>query len=208
MQLIDVRLPTPRPDELRAFYVETLGLHHLPLVFERGESATAHFAFNIPENQLAQGKAWLAERVDLVTREGRDEFHSESWNSDCVYFHDPDGNVGELIARHNLINASDGPFGPDSLLELSEVGLPVRDVRRAVDFLESELGLALYESDGEPPFAAVGDEHGLFIVVSEERPWSLGGLPRIAPLRVTLVGDRRQELRLPETPYSLTIVPA
>lgn len=113
-----------------------------------------------------------------------------------------------MIARHNLINASDVPFGPDSLLELSEVGLPVPDVRRAVEFLESELGLTLYSGDREPPFAAVGDEHGLFIVVSEERPWSHGGLPRIAPLRVTLVGDRRQELRLPETPYSLTFVPA
>src|SRR6266571_7594606 len=121
MRLLEFKVPTPRPDELRAFYVETLGVHHLPLVFERGESAIAHFAFNIPENQFPAGKAWLAERVELWTDNGRDEFYSESWNAHVVYFHDPDGNVGELIARHNLNNASDVPFGADSLLELSEV---------------------------------------------------------------------------------------
>src|SRR4026207_2022891 len=48
-----------------------------------------HFAFNIPKNQFHAAKSWISERVPLLHEEsGKDEFHSESWNSDSVYFKD------------------------------------------------------------------------------------------------------------------------
>ena len=34
-----------------------------------------HFAFNIPENQFAEAKAWLMARVSLMTHGARDEIH-------------------------------------------------------------------------------------------------------------------------------------
>jgi catechol-2,3-dioxygenase len=207
MRLLELRLQTPYPDELRAFYTDTLELRRLPLAFEPGDRVTAHFAFNIPENQLAGGKRWLAERVELVSSDGVDEFEFEAWNAHAVYFRDPAGNIGELIARHNLPNASSTPFGPDSLLELSEVGLPVPDVASAVEFLERELVLALYDGN-RSTFAAVGDEHGLFIVVREGRPWfTTDDAAQISPLHVTLCGERELELNVPGTPHTLTVVP-
>jgi catechol-2,3-dioxygenase len=195
---------------LRAFYGDTLGLPLLKADDERlelhvgrsllrfvrapeGWAGRYHFAFNIPENQIAAGRAWLAERVALIADSaGSDTFPSESWNSDQIYFYDSAGNIGELIARHSLPNASDAPFGPSSLLSVSEIGLVVEDVQAAVARFEAELGLGVY-SDSSASFAPLGDEHGLLILVPPGRIWfpETGVAAAPAPVRASLrVGDR------------------
>src|SRR5439155_2935079 len=108
------------------------------------------------------------------------------WHAHSVYFLDAAENVLELIARHDLPNASDEPFGPASLLEVSEVGLPVRDVDEAVAFIERELRQPLFSGDREH-FAALGDHRGLFILVPLGRPWFPTDKPTaLAPLAVTI----------------------
>src|SRR5262249_11124640 len=124
-----------------------------------------HFAFDIPENQIAAAREWL--HVPLIkANDGRDEFFSENWNADNIYFYDPAGNILELIARHTLPNASTEPFSEKSLLNISEIGVATADVRA---FTESS-GLPHYGSS-VAEFAPMGDEHGLLIVVKIGRIW-------------------------------------
>jgi len=83
---------------------------------------------------------------------------------------DPAGNILELIARHTMDIAVDRPFDPKrDLLGISEMGLPTKDVPRAVDELEA-LGIPTYKRR-DPVFNPVGDEEGIFIVVSPGRRW-------------------------------------
>jgi len=161
---------------------------------ESNEAAIYHFAFNIPENQFAEARAWLTQRVPLVLGpDGEDLFTFESWNSHAIYFYDAAGNIVEFIARHDLPNSSNQPFGPASLLSVSEIGWVVADVRAAVDTLQNDLGLSVYANSLSDEFAAVGDPNGLFIVVKQERPWFpdtrhiLSAKP--APIHATLLQD-------------------
>lgn len=219
VRVLELTLPTAAIDEQRAFYGETLGLPIMAeaddqvaiqlgatrLAFRRtADSASPyHFAANVPENRLPDAKRWAAERAELISHDGSDEFDFSAWNAHSVYFLDPDENVVELIARHDLPNARDGPFGPGSLLEVSEVGLPVHEVGEAVSFLEREVGQPLFSGDREH-FAAVGDQRGLFIVVPAGRPWFPTELPTApSPLTVVTAGDRDAEHELPGLPYRI-----
>ena len=135
-----------------------------------------HFAFNIPENQLQDAKRWLAPRVKLIEKDGKDEFSLENWNAHALYFLDPVGNIVEFVARHNLKNASTKPFSSKSLLCVSEIGYPAEDVRLFSDAVKAELNLKLWRGDGRK-FAAVGDENGLVIIVPIGRPWFPTDIP-------------------------------
>lgn len=131
-----------------------------------------HIAFNIPENQIEAAKAWLENRkVPLISADGQDIFHFEDWDAHSIYFKDPTGNILEFIARHTLDNASDKPFGADSILCVSEFGIVVDDVPDAVNKIVSVLELSVYKNSSSDTFAAMGDENGLFILVKRGRMW-------------------------------------
>jgi catechol-2,3-dioxygenase len=211
MQLSHLELNANNLSAQRDFYTQTLGL---PLVSAASNAFTVqagetqltfaeaarqhiyHFAFNIPANQLDLAHAWAKERMKLwVTESGQDVFHSEQWNTHTFYFRDPAGNIGELIARHDLPNQSDQPFGPGSLLGVSEIGLPTNDVRVTVARLTRELGVGIYDGEGDTDFAAVGDEQGLFIVVIRGRCWygSSDAPAEILPLKLQLASGHAIE---------------
>ena len=84
------------------------------------------------------------------------------WLARSAYYYDSAGNIIELIARERVP-------GDELLIEVSEVGLPVADVGAAVDFLETELGVPHFS--GDQNFSAVGDDHGLFILVPGRAAW-------------------------------------
>jgi catechol-2,3-dioxygenase len=88
---------------------------------------------------------------------------------------------------------------------VSEVGVPVADVGAAVEFLETELGLPHFSGDRES-FSAVGDDHGLFIVVPVGREWLFTDVPASdAPVRVTIEGTEARELRLPGSAHVIEV---
>jgi len=142
------------------------------LVFSEvpGSKATYHFAYDIPRNQVGEAHTWLARRTSPLSRNGNEVFQFESWNAEAMYFVDPAGNIGEFIARKSVANDSSKPFGPESLLAVSELGIPVPDVSIAVAVLRSSIGWKSYREPA-PDFAAVGRESGLLILAREGRPW-------------------------------------
>jgi hypothetical protein len=146
-----------------------------------------HFAFNIPENQFRAAKEWISSRVPLLRDEtGKDEFESESWNSDSVYFKDPAGNVLEFIARYNLKNAVNGDFNSKQILQVSEIGLPSEDVLGFANELCTRLNLSVFKQQPNESFTPVGDDNGLFILPIKDRIWiPNSGVPaKLLPVKV------------------------
>lgn len=196
-----VEMQTPALEEMRDFYVNTLGL---TLVQEQstsfsvqvGESSLTfkksnpngqpkyHFAFNIPENQIDEALRWITPKVQIILSQGQEIVYFESWNADSIYFYDPAGNIVELIARHNLNNSANEAFSPASLLCVSEIGLPVPDVEEALLKL-SRVGIIPWQ-DSNSQFAAVGDERGLIIAVKQGRVWFMSDQEEAYPHPLTI----------------------
>lgn len=188
MRILELQLVTTALPQQRDFYAGVFGFPALraapdTLVLQAGSSRLTftatdslagvyHFAFNIPENQFSAAKQWISRHVPLIAlSSGADEFYSESWDAHMLYFYDPAGNIVELIARHTLPQTSDAPFAGSSVLDISEIGVAAEDVPARVAEIHARTGAAEYHGPGRDTFTAVGDEHGLFIVVKRGRIW-------------------------------------
>lgn len=152
-----------------------------------GFDGAYHFAFNIPQNQYQAARKWLTARIPLLKdKTGKEDFHSDSWNSDSIYFPDAAGNVLEYIARHSLNNPVDGDFDSSNILNVSEIGLPSENVIALAKELCSKLGISVYKQQPNETFTPVGDENGLFILPVRDRIWMPdSGVPaKLLPVRV------------------------
>jgi len=188
------------PVELRSFYHDALGL---PLDGETivvGETrlrfrdedrgAFYHFALLVPGDRFDAALAWIRERVELLG----DVFESDDWGSQAVYFHDPAGNVVELIAHHGLEeDCRDGRFAAEELVGFSELGI-VGEREQLLQALESS-GLELWdgELDESDRLAFVGEKGRTLILAAPGRGWMPTGRPaQLHPveLGLELNGDR------------------
>jgi catechol 2,3-dioxygenase-like lactoylglutathione lyase family enzyme len=185
MQIAEVRLASADVEAQRRLYVDALGLAPLDgpagaftvrvgasrLAFEPGRPSPQHVAFRIPSGAYADAMAWLGARVELLRNaDGSAAYPFPDWNADAMYFRDPDGNVLELIAHHDLADASTPPFGPGAILAIGEVGVPVDDMPGFLADVEHRHGIRRWSGDGVG-FAAAGDKQGSLIVVPRGRPW-------------------------------------
>jgi catechol 2,3-dioxygenase-like lactoylglutathione lyase family enzyme len=184
VHLHEIRLAARRREEQRALYAEAFGLvarrddgalvveiGDARLVLAAGEPTPQHFAIRIPSASYADALGWLGERAELLTGEDGDPaFAFSDWNADSAYFADPDGNIVELIAHHDLPEPYTPPFGPSALLGICEAGMPVADVGAFLDELERRTGARRWSGDRET-FAAAGTKAGSLIVVRSGRVW-------------------------------------
>ena len=122
----------------------------------------------------------------LKDKTGREDFASESWNSDSLYFLDSAGNILEFIARHNLRNAVQWDFDSSQILNVSEIGLPSQHVVGFADELCSKLGVSVFRQATNETFTPVGDDHGLLILPVKDRIWmpDSGVLAKMSPVKV------------------------
>jgi len=224
MYINELRLYTNHLEKQRDFYTRVL---EIPLreaggdwfTLNIGESTLTftalaqpapvhtHFAFNIPENLFAEAKTWLSERVELVgSSEGQIEFNFQSWNAHAIYFADPEGNIGELIARHDLRSSQKSPFNGSSLLSVSEIGLALDDVQGFAKMLQKQIGCPLYHIEFNEMFMSMGDEHGLFILVKRGRDWYPNNtMPAVdAPMEVKFSTRGGSHFRIDGPPYRIT----
>ena len=216
MHIRELQLTTANLEQQRAFYADVLGL---PVVDSTPTSVTFgvgasrltwvedadvpegayHFAFNIPENQYTEAQHWLEQRVPLAPdASGTVLFSGSNWNVHNLYFYDADGHILELIARHDMSNASDAPFTASSLLNISEIGVACTNVRARVAGLQQELDAPLYRQELDDTFSPIGDEDGLLIVVREGRIWFPDtGKPAVRlPLEVHVDDSRHEPMTL------------
>lgn len=182
MKIIESVLHTTDLDSLEDFYRNTLQLPIISndsetlrikvgesiLTFMKTDSSTPyHFAFNIPQNQITQALEWLKERVDILPDEHGEIIDFANWNAHSVYFYDPDNNIVELIARHDLTNESDQPFFSESIRSISEMGIVTDDINPIHHTLTEICQLPQYDGNLWR-FCALGDAEGLFIVVNRQ----------------------------------------
>ncbi|WP_336785313.1 VOC family protein [Paenibacillus sp. MMO-177] len=185
----------------------TVRAGHTQLTFKQAnESKVYHFAFNIEENKLESAVRFVRERTGTLS-DGQDEiFHFEDWNAHACYFHDAAGNIVEFIARHNLASQAEGPFSIHDVIGISELGMPAAAVPEVVRYCRDELGLDPWRGNGIS-FQPVGDEHGLFIVASQDRSWfPTQTQAEAAPFIVTIAGSQDRRSVIPGYPYEIITV--
>src|SRR5215831_2059893 len=148
MRFVDVTLAAPL--DLRNFYGDTLGLPLEGDAIVVGETrlrfrvepggAFYHFALLIPGDRFDVALGWAGERVELLGG----VFDFDFWDARAFYFHDPAGNIVELIAHHGLEeNGRSHRFAAEELVGFSELGL-VGDPSILLRELE-RIGLELWD---------------------------------------------------------------
>jgi catechol-2,3-dioxygenase len=181
MKIKRLKIFTSILSEQKEFYQNILGLSLVykaensccfqvgdsQLILEYKAGATPyHYAINIPSNKEKEALNWLKSRLDILLDNEREIQHFDSWNARAIYFYDKDKNIVEFIARKNLDNKSDNPFDQNSLLEISEIGMPTIHIHKQFEVLHSQIGIGIYDG-GFERFCAIGDEYGLFICIDK-----------------------------------------
>lgn len=162
-----------------------------------------HFAFNIPKNKLPHAKRWILNITETLKKDGEDEFSFQKWNAKAIYFHDPQGNIVEFIERYNLPDNSEDFFDTNSILSVSEIGLPVLDVPAVLTGLQQEAGLPVWR-EYDPGFVALGDEEGLLLLVPVGHEWfPTGKHAEMHPVRISLKSDKEFSLLITDTVYHI-----
>ena len=179
MEIKELEIYTSKLDEQITCYQEVLGFEMIEnsgssVLFKVGNSTLKlscrkkcmpyHFAINIPSNKEKQALEWLKERVEILTYEGLETQYFDFWNAYAIYFYDADKNIVEFIARKKLQHNTTTKFDKDSLLGISEIGIPTSSIAKEYQILKSITGIGIYSGSIER-FCAVGDETGLFILI-------------------------------------------
>ncbi len=242
MEIAEVRLQTNQLAILHDFYINQCGIQCIEetsntftlaigaskLVFEKttgnGVAPVYHIAFNIPENQFEDGKAWASKysellkiseakfeetkgwtkkRSETIPDGEHQEIHFVPWDADAAYFCDPVGNILEVIARHSLPNASNEPFDHRSLLSICEIGMVVEDVIATTELICNTTGSSVY-SKLDDLFAAIGDATGLLIIVKKGHQWFPTELDAIVhPTQVKIRNKKFDAFTLPNSPHTI-----
>jgi catechol 2,3-dioxygenase-like lactoylglutathione lyase family enzyme len=179
-----------------------------------GSDARYHFAIKVSPGSIEEAAAWLGERHELLefhgdpaVEEGATIVHGDSGAS-AFYFLDAGGNVVELISNPRVDDDPDARFGPDSLLEVAEIGLATADTGATRSAVEEVFGaVVLWGGHDESGLTAIGDDHGVVIVAPVGRGWIPVGLPaRPLPTTIVAEGPRPAAVTLPAGPYHLRAV--
>lgn len=185
IELADVRLS----GDPGSFYDDVLGLSGgrvgvSRLSFSGEGAAFYHFALLVPGDRFASAEAWAAERAEPLAT-----IPFPAWDAHACYFHDPAGNIVELIAHRGIGEAGRvGPFAADELVAISEPGLPGAEVGELV-----AAGLPPWDESG--PLTFCGRKAHTPIVTPVRRGWLPTGRPAEAhPAEIVvrgLPGERR-----------------
>jgi catechol-2,3-dioxygenase len=228
MRIVEISFCSVNISEMKSFYAQTLGF---PLVedsdqafviragetlvrfyqsVEKEVTPNYHFAFAIPENKYAEARKMFEERVPLVLFAKEDGSQSSevqfvSWNAHSFYFVDPDQNIVEMIARHDLHNQQTEAFSIEQVICVDEVGMPIKEVSAGIAFMEKELGLKPWKEPTEK-FAPIGDQEGLFILVEEGRIWfATDRASSQVPISLTILGEEDKIYRFADGIYTIKV---
>jgi catechol 2,3-dioxygenase-like lactoylglutathione lyase family enzyme len=167
-----------------------------------GSEPFYHFAINIPTNKYLKAQKWLASRTPVLMNEetGGGILYFDFWDAHAMYFKDPAGNIGELIARHTLSNEREGEFGISDMLYISEIGTPVEDPKLFAEELKSSYGLDAY---GESMF--IGDETGMFVIPPTNRLWFPENIQRagVYPTEIVISDKGKSDFKFLDYPYKI-----
>jgi catechol 2,3-dioxygenase-like lactoylglutathione lyase family enzyme len=151
-----------------------VGRSHLTFVpAPRRRQPFYHLAFSVPFGQFDGAVRWLEQRTTILPFCGDHRIAEfPDWEARACYFHDPEGNILELIARKPLPDAPTSRFARTPIVGLSEIGIVTDSVELACLALSEQYGVPYFaRGPRRPDFAAMGDDEGLFIVSQTGRGW-------------------------------------
>lgn len=217
MEIKSLRISSNKLVETRIFYTKTLGFTLVnedeysfqirvgssKLTFTNQDSNNNpfyHFAFNIPSNKYSEAKQWTKDRVNLLIENGEDEVDFSHLPAHAFYFYDPSGNIVEFIARYGINQESEHPFTPDSILNISEIGLIVVD---AVNIGNKMIQNKIYERDKKTisnhylNFMGIKSK-GIFVILAQPgRKWLFSEkYSAIFPLEIELDNNKVLKVNL------------
>ena len=202
---------------LSAFYEERLELPGLSIgettlefAPEEGEPFY-HFALLAPGDRFDAVLAWARDRVELLpdSESGDVVFDFSNWDAKACYFHDPAGNIVELIAHRGVGETTvDGPFAGEELLGLSELGL-VGDTPPMAGMLRVALELDLWDGSlEEGQLAFLGERARTLILGPPGRGWLPTGRPAERhPVEAVLSGGPARAVELEGGLYRISRSP-
>ena len=187
---VELGAPAHLIGELEDFYADFASPDELAFTPAGGEPFY-HFAFLVPGDGFEAAKAWAGERAEPLG----DTFDFAFWDAQACYFHDPAGNIVELIGHRGI-----GDGSTERILGISEIGIVTADPPGAVARLENELGLGLWSGDAAG-LGFVGRKAHTLIVSGIGRGWLPTGRPSEPhPVHVTITGAGRDaELTLEDS---------
>lgn len=221
MKITQLTLSAHDPAELKKFYSGELGFEEISAAtdsdgysFQAGHTrvnfipgdrdAKYHFAFNIKPDQLHDAVKWMNScGVELVfSPEDKGVIVDfPNWWAKSIYFFDPAGNIVELIARGGIGAAGNAPaFSASSIVGVSEIGVVTEDVLSMREWIGATHGIpAFSRHQNTEEFSAMGDDHGLILIVRTGRNWFMGNFNAAHfPLSMTGThGDHEFKLLLP-----------
>lgn len=130
-------------------------------------TSTYHFAFNIPADKEIEALNWLKKRMKILPYQNMEIADFKSWNAKAIYFYDKDLNIVEFISRKNLNIYDKRKFSVESVLSISEIGLPAIHMKDTFAELNALKKINVYGNATEH-FCALGNEEGMFIMVNPE----------------------------------------
>jgi catechol-2,3-dioxygenase len=149
-----------------------IGNTKLTFLKSTGVQPFYHLAFDIPNNQMEEAYKWIKNKTSVLPiSTDNDIVHFPAWNAHSFYFYDNNESVLEFICRHDLDNQADKPFGCSSILNISELGIVTDDTITFSEEIRQKYGLQPYKLAVQDHFAAMGDDHGLLIIVNSGRDW-------------------------------------
>jgi len=188
MHIKQIEMLTSDVEGLRGYYRDVVGLQAIGsdaaaefqagttrLIFRAapaGWQGMYHFAFHIPARLFRAAKAWAAEALQVIRdRSGQDEFQHHSWQARAIYFVDPTGNIGELIAADRSDQDPGDTFDGRQILAVSEIGLACDDVQGLTQRLIERIQPRDLHGPGSDTFRSLGDNKGRLILVRTGRTW-------------------------------------
>ena len=217
MHFRHVRLHAPAGSlgALTEFYDGRLGVSGLrigetELEFAAGEGKPFyHFALLVPGNRFDAALEWIGEHAELLPdREtGEPVFDFDNWEAKACYFHDPAGNIVELIAHRGIGETSaEGGFAGEELVGFSELGL-VGDPAAMAGVLRLALELPLWDGtvSEEGRLAFIGERARTLILAPAGRGWLPTGQPAEPhPVKAVLSGAPSRTVVLEDGPYRIS----
>jgi len=167
-----------------------------------------HVALLAPGNRFGELLDWARERTELLPDmdSGEVVFDFTNWGAQACYFHDPAGNIVEVIAHRGIGETSaGGSFAAEELLGFSELGL-VGDTAAMAILLRGQIGLELWDGtvEVEGRLAFVGEPAKTLILCPAGRPWLPTGRPAEAyPVEVVLSGSPEGEALTGDSRYRI-----
>ena len=225
MDFVHVRLRAPAGSlsDMADFYSNELGIEQVEELDERLTFAIGatrlefvaspgrpfyHFALLTPGNRFDKALEWAGQRAKLLPYKDTGEvvFDFSNWNALACYFHDPAGNIVEVITHRGIGDTnSEGPFVAAELLGLSELGL-VGERAPMADLLGRRLGLELWDGTVDEPgdLAFVGEKARTLILCPAGRGWLPTGRPAEPhPVEAVLSGAPEGEVLLEDSRYGI-----